>query len=185
MKKNRKISTKAIVFSAVSISLSTVLANYVKLPSLPFGGSATLFSMLFVALPGYFFGPVVGITAAVSHGILQLISNPYVIHPVQVILDYLLAFGALGFSGFFCRKKNGLLTGYIVGVLGRFVFSSVSGLIFFTEYTKVLSENAAAVWASVLYNISYLFPEMILTIIVLLIPPVRNGVKYIKKIAVE
>lgn len=183
MQKNKRFTTKAIVFSAVCIALSTILANYVKLPSLPFGGSATLFSMFFVAFPGYIFGPLVGISAAVAHGMIQLISNPYVIHPIQLILDYILAFGALGLSGFFSNKKNGMITGYLMGVLGRFFFSTISGLIFFTEYTNLASENLAAVWASVFYNISYMLPEAAVTIAVLLIPPVRNGIKYIKKIA--
>lgn len=181
----KKFTTKKIVFSAVCIALSTVVSNFIKLPSLPFGGSTTLFGMLFATLPGYFFGPVVGIFAAVSHGIIQFLSNPYAIHPLQVLLDYPLAFGALGLSGFFSQKKNGLRIGFSFGLFFRFVFSTLSGLVFFTEYTKGFSANAAAVWASVAYNLSYMLPEYILTMIVLLLPPVKNGMGYIKRIVNE
>ena len=130
----KKVTTKQIVFSAMAIALATVVATVIKLPSLPNGGSVTLFSMLLVSLVGYWYGPTVGIIAAVGFGILQFITGPYVVHPVQVIIDYPLAFGALGFSGFFSGKKNGLLKGYLAGVLGRFFFASVSGLIFYTVY---------------------------------------------------
>jgi len=115
-----KRNTKALVFSAVSVALATVIATVLKLPSLPFGGSVTLFSMLLICLVGYWYGPAVGLTAAVAYGILQFITGPYVVHPLQVLLDYPLAFGALGLSGFFHRKKHGLLLGYIAGVAGRF-----------------------------------------------------------------
>ena len=91
----KSISTKQIVFSAMAIALATVIATVIKLPSLPNGGSVTLFSMLLVTLVGYWYGPATGVIAAVAYGILQFITGPYVVHPLQVIIDYPLAFGAL------------------------------------------------------------------------------------------
>ncbi len=180
MSKNR-ITTRSICFCAATIALATVTANFVKLPSLPFGGSCTLFSMLFVTLAGYWFGPVTGICAAVAHGLIQFVSNPYFIHPVQVLLDYLLAFGALGLSGFFCNKKNGLIKGYSLGVFGRFVFVCISGVIFYTSYTSGVKDNVAAVWAGIVYNMSYILPEYVITIIILMIPAVKKALLYVKK----
>ncbi len=179
----RKITTKQVVFSAMAIALATVISTVVKLPSLPNGGSITLFSMLVVTLIGYWYGPVTGIIAAVTYGILQFIMGPYVVHPAQVLLDYPLAFGALGLSGFFCNKKNGLLLGYVAGVFGRFFWHMVSGLIFYTEYVGSFQGNAAAVWASTLYNLSYILPEAILTIILISIPAVKKGLNSIKAMA--
>ena len=167
----------------MAIALATVIAVVIKLPSLPNGGSVTLFSMLIVTLVGYWYGPVVGITAAVAYGILQFITGPYVVHPAQVILDYPLAFGALGLSGFFKDKKNGLLTGYIVGVIGRFFWAMVSGLIFYTEYVDSLQGNMAAIWASTAYNLSYLLPEAVLTIILISLPAVKKAMGSIKAMA--
>lgn len=179
----KKITTRQIVFSAMAIALATVIAVVIKLPSLPNGGSVTLFSMLIVTLVGYWYGPVVGITAAVAYGILQFITGPYVVHPAQVILDYPLAFGALGLFGFFKDKKNGLLTGYIVGVIGRFFWAMVSGLIFYTEYVDSLQGNMAAIWASTAYNLSYLLPEAVLTIILISLPAVKKAMGSIKAMA--
>ena len=177
-------TTKKLVFSAAAIALATVISVVIKLPSLPNGGSVTLFSMLCICLVGYWYGLKTGLTAAVAYGILQVITGPYVVHPAQVLLDYPLAFGALGLSGLFSNAKNGLVKGYIVGVLGRYVMHMISGLIFYTAYTGDFAGNAAAIWASTLYNMSYIFPEAILTLILLAIPAVRKGLDSVKRMAV-
>ena len=184
MSKEKKFTTKKLVFAALAIALATVVATGIKLPSLPNGGSVTLFSMLLVTLVGYWYGPVIGIVAAVAFGILQFITGPYVVHPIQVIIDYPLAFGALGFSGFFSNKKNGLLKGYLAGVIGRFFFASVSGLIFYTVYVDAFSENMVAVWASLVYNMTYILPEATITIILISLPAVKNALSQIKDLAV-
>ena len=185
MSKEKKITTKQLVFAAMAIALATVVATMIKLPSLPNGGSVTLFSMLLVTLVGYWYGPVVGITAAVGFGVLQFITGPYVVHPLQVIIDYPLAFGALGCSGFFANQKNGLLKGYIAGVLGRFFFASLSGLIFYTVYVESMGENMIAMWASLVYNMTYILPEAVITIILISVPSVKNALARIKEMALQ
>ena len=167
----------------MAIALATVVATVIKLPSLPNGGSVTLFSMLLVTLVGYWYGPVVGITAAIGFGILQFITGPYVVHPIQVMIDYPLAFGALGCSGFFSNKKNGLLKGYLAGVMGRFFFASLSGLIFYTVYVDAFSENMVAIWASLVYNMTYILPEAVMTVILISLPAVKNALAKIKELA--
>lgn len=183
MSKEKRITTKQIVFAAMAIALATVISVVIKLPSLPNGGSVTLFSMLLVTLVGYWYGPVVGITAAIGYGILQFITGPYVVHPIQVVIDYPMAFGALGISGFFANQKNGLLKGYLAGVAGRFFFASVSGLIFYTVYVESLGENMVAIWASLVYNMTYIVPEAVLTVILISIPAVKTALGRIKEMA--
>lgn len=174
---------REIVFSAIAIALATVVSVVLKLPSLPFGGSVTLFSMLIMCLPGYWFGLRTGLIAALAYGTLQLLFDPYIVHPLQLLLDYPLAFGALGLSGLFYKSKNGLLIGYIVGVAGRFVMHMISGLIYFTEYVPDLKGNIAAVWGSTLYNMSYIVPELVITCILLALPPVAALMKRLKMMA--
>ena len=106
-----RFTAKVITFSAIALALATVIATFVKFKG-PFwfnGGSITLFSMLIICMIGYWYGPAIGLTAAFAYSILQFITGPYVMHPAQVILDYPLAFTSLGLSGFFYKKKNGLL----------------------------------------------------------------------------
>ena len=184
MRKN-PFAIKQIVFSGAAIALATVIATVIKLPSLPNGGSVTLFSMLIVCLIGYWYGIKTGIIAAFAYGILQFITGPYVVHPVQVLLDYPLAFAALGLSGLFSNSRNGLLKGYFAGVAGRFLFHEISGLIFYTTYLGGFGDNLTAIWASTVYNLSYILPEAILTCILLLIPAVSSAMKRLKALAVS
>lgn len=182
----KKFDTKVLVYSAVAIALGTAL-SFVKIPiptifPLVNGGSVTLLSMLMVVLIGYWFGPVQGLLSAMTYGILQLILGPYVIHPVQLIFDYILAFGMLGLSGFFRRGKYGLTVGYLVAVSGRFVFAFLSGYIFFGEYAP---EGIGPIFYSAYYNMSYLVPEAVITIALLMLPPVRNAIKQVGKAALN
>ncbi len=182
---SKKITTKQLVFSAMAIALATVISVAIKLPSLPFGGSVTAFSMLLICLIGYWYGPKIGIAAATAYGILQFIVGPYFIHPLQVLLDFPLAFGALGLSGFFFNAKHGLLKGYLLGVFGRFVFHCISGIIFYTTYVGDFGGNVAAIWSGIVYNMSYLAPEAVITSILIAIPPVSKALGYIKALAVS
>lgn len=180
-----KITTKQIVFSAMAIALATVISVVIKLPSLPNGGSVTLFSMLIICLIGYWYGPKISIPAALAYGILQFITGPYAIHPLQVALDYPLAFGALGLSGFFSNSKHGLIKGFIAGSMGRLLMHCISGIIFYTTYVGDVIGNITAIWAGILYNMSYVIPEVILTLILLALPPVRNAFAELKKMALN
>lgn len=175
-----KFSVKQLVFSSVAMALALV-TSYFKFFELPMGGSITLFSMLFIVLIGYWYGPKAGLLTAVAYGLLQFVLDPIFYTPVQMIVDYPLAFGALGLSGFFSGKKHGLITGYIVGVLGRYFFAFLSGLIFFASYA-VGSGLSAPVY-SLAYNGMYIIPEAVITIIVLALPPVAHALKQVKSIA--
>ena len=176
-------TTKKLVFSAAAIALATVISVVIKLPSLPNGGSVTLFSMLCICLVGYWYGLKTGLTAAVAYGILQFITGPYVVHPAQVLLDYPLAFGALGLSGLFSNAKNGLVKGYIAGVLGRYFFAFLSGMIFFGAYAADYGMSAPVY--SLVYNGIYLSVEAVLTLIILYLPPVKKVMGQLKTMATQ
>ena len=175
----KKLSRKQIVFSAMAIALAFIMSN-IKLFRMPMGGSVTLFSMFFITLIGYWYGPVAGILVGVSYGLLQLIIDPYIISLPQLLVDYPFAFGALGISGFFNRQKYGLLTGYIAGVLGRYIFAILSGVIFFGMYAP---EGMSPLAYSMAYNGGYLGAEAALTIIVLLVPAVRKALEQSRQLA--
>lgn len=178
----RKITTKMLVTSAVAIALAMVTSN-IKLIDMPMGGSVTLCSMLFVCMIGYFYGPYVGFVASVAYGILQFIFGGYMLNIPQVLVDYLFSFGILGVSGFFKNRKYGLMTGYLAGVLGRYFFAFLSGMIFFGEYAA--DYNMTAPVYSLLYNGAYLGLEALITVIIIVIPPVAKGIDYVKRMVTE
>ena len=102
---NSKGNLYSLVLCAILIALSFVL-GMVKIIPMPYGGSITLFSMLAATLTGYFCGPKWGLTSGVALGLLNLIIDPVILFPMQVLLDYVLAFGCLGLSGFFSNRKT-------------------------------------------------------------------------------
>ena len=176
-KRSPKLSVQQLAFCAVSIALGTVLSN-IKVFSFPMGGSITLLSMLVICLPGYWFGLGAGILTGVAYGVLQMLFDPYILFPAQLVVDYLLAFGALGLSGLFSKCGRGLIPGYIVGVLGRYFFAVLSGWIFFGMYAW---EGWNPLPYSLVYNAIYIFSEAAITILVLLLPPVRKALELVKK----
>ena len=118
--------------------------------------------------------------SGLAYGILQLIIDPYVLFPVQLVLDYFLAFGAFGLSGLFANAKAGLAKGYITGILGRYACTVLSGWIFFGSYAW---EGWGALPYSIVYNAIYIFAEAAATLVILSVPAVRNGIGRIKAMA--
>lgn len=179
--KKAALTTKQLVYSAVAIALAIVCSK-IKLFEMPMGGSVTLLSMLFIVLIAYWYGPYVGIMTAVAYGLVQFVTEPIFYTIPQMLLDYPLAFGALGLAGFFHKKKWGLQIGYAVGVFGRFVFATISGVVFFGSYTPVGMSPLAY---SAGYQASYLLPEAIVTLILISVPPVAAAITRIKRQAAE
>ena len=178
-KEEKRLSTLQITFCALSMALAMVL-SFVKFFSLPFGGSITLLSMLFICLPGYWYGVRVGITAGVAYGLLQFVIEPVFYSLPQMLIDYPLAFGALGLCGACHRLRYGLPIGYLVGIFGRFVFAVLSGVVFFGSYAP---EGMPVLLYSIIYNGSYIGLEGAITLILLVLPPVQKGMDAVKKMA--
>lgn len=175
-KKEKKFDIKSLTISALMIALAILLGN-IKMFEMPQGGSVTLFSILPIVLCGYILGTKCGILAGIGAGLLNLILGPYVVHPVQLLLDYPMAFGALGLSGLMSSSKNGLTKGYILGILGRFICAFLSGWIFFGSYAP---ESFNAVTWSLWYNFTYLAAEGALTLLVINLPPVKKALESLK-----
>lgn len=178
--KKKKFSAKQLTFSAMAIALATI-TSMLKLWDMPMGGSVTLFSMLFITLIGNWYGLGVGLTTSIAYGILQLVTGPYIISFPQMLLDYIFAFGALGLSGVFSKSKNGIVKGYLLAIFGRFVFSTLSGYIFFPTFMPEFFDNA--ILYSMCYNGAYIGAEAILTLFVFSLPPINKALLYVKKMA--
>lgn len=178
----KKFSTKQLVFSAAAMALGMV-TSMIKLIDMPMGGSVTPCSMLFICLIGYMFGLRTGLMSAIAYGVLQLVVDPYIIGIPQLFTDYIFGFGALGLSGVFANKKRGLLCGYLLGVLGRYFFTFLSGMIFFGS--NAANYNMSAPIYSLAYNGAYLGLEAVITIIIIMLPPVEKGLAKVKAMANE
>ena len=178
--KSHKLSTNQLVFCDMAMALATV-TSILKIWRMPMGGSVTLLSMLFISLIGYWFGLRTGLLTAIAYGLLQLIIDPYVISLPQLFIDYIFAFGALGFSGLFTNSKNGLYKGYIASVFGRFMFAFISGVAFFGS--SAAGYGMSVPIYSICYNGAYIFTEAMITLIVIALPPVKDALNRLKLLA--
>ena len=111
---------------------------------------------------------------------MQLLLEPYIYAPLQVILDYPLAFGMLGLCGFFANSKHGFLKGYLLGVFGRYLCHVISGYLFFAEYAP---DGVNPLVYTLLYNATYIVPETIITVILLLLPVMVKAIQQVKVMA--
>ena len=118
-KKGSASDTKQLAYAGVCIATAFAL-SYVKFFSLPMGGSVTLVSMLPIMLYAYMFGAKRGVLVGVIYGLLQCIQSPQIYEPVQVLLDYPIAFGALGLAGIFKGMKGlkgNMLLEFVLGMV--------------------------------------------------------------------
>lgn len=168
--KNKKLDVKALAVSALLVALAVVL-NQITLFNMPQGGSVTVFSMIPIVLCAYIYGVRRGLMAGMVVGLISLVFHPYVIHPIQLLLDYPLAFGALALGGFIATGKYGMIKGYIFGVVCRYICAVLSGAIFFGSYAP--AGFNAWTW-SFWYNCTYLGIEAIFSVALLCIPQVRK-----------
>jgi len=157
-------SVPLVAEMGVAIALSVVL-GYVRLYTMPQGGSVSLemVPVIFVAVRR---GLVPGVATGVVFGLLQLIlPGAFIYHPMQAALDYPLAYAAVGLAGLVRVGGWRTLTGAVAaGCAARFVFHFLSGLVFFATYAPAWE----APWLySITYNLLFLVPEAVLTVVVL------------------
>jgi thiamine transporter len=173
LRKNEKFNTKKLTYASLCIALSFIL-SYIRLYHWPQGGSITPGSMIPLMLFAFLFGPVEGILAGFVYGILQLIQDPFIVHWFQVLLDYPLAFGALGLAGYF---RNNFSVGVIFGGLGRMFFHFLSGVFFFGSYAP---PNMSPVLYSLVVNGTIIGSEVLICLVISFIPQFKHAIAKIK-----
>ena len=164
--------TRMIAEAGVAIAIAQVL-SFITLFHVPQGGSIKAASLVPLMIFAYRWGGTRGIWAGVVYGVLHfLLGFKSSIHYLSIILDYLVAYGAIGVCGYFKDNITGLVSGSIVAIALRWFASVTSGAVVFASYAPQ-GQNP---WIySMIYNASYMIPDGILNIIVLLF--VYQGVK--------
>ena len=178
--KKSQWTTRRLAYAAMCIAIAFVL-SCIKLFRMPQGGSVTPAAMLPLILFCMACGPVQGLAVGCAFGLLQLIEDPFVIHPVQLILDYPAAYGAMCVA---ClanllpekAKRFRLPLGVALGYLARLVMAVLSGVIFFAEYAG----DQNVILYSLGYNAAYLAPEMVIAMLISLIPGMARLVETIR-----
>jgi thiamine transporter len=165
--KKTKLTTQMLVYIALMLSL-TIILHQLRLFHFPQGGSLTLGSMLPIMLISYRFGPSVGAMTGFLYGFMNLLLDPFILHPVQVIFDYPLPFMAIGLAGL---MKNNLYLGVLLGFAGRFLCHFISGIVFFSSYAP---EGMSPIIYSLTVNGSLIGAECLICLIIVKLLPIRR-----------
>lgn len=180
---NTRLSAKRLALCGVCLALGFIL-SYIKF-EMPYGGSVTAFSMFCICIIGYFYGIKAGLLSAVAYSILQFFQSggSYMLSPFQVCCDYFFAFTALGITGFFYRKENKFVTGYLLSIIVRGLFHTIGGYLYWMDYMPDNFPKSIAVLYPIVYNYSYILLEGMITIVLLQIPAVKKMFKRLQTIA--
>ena len=155
----RQWSAKTVAYAALSIALSYVLSCF-RLYRMPTGGSITPGSMLPLMLFSAAFGVGPGLLAGLTYGALQYLQGGWFLNVWQFLLDYLLAYGALGLAGLARKlpKRWGLYAAIVIAAVVRALSATLAGYMFWDT----------AFWASLVYNGTYLIPDTLICIVLAL-----------------
>ncbi len=163
--------------TAAAVALATVLGLIkIPLPQLINGGSVSL-ETLPVLIVACRHGARVGLLTGVGLAVINLLLEPVVVHPAQVLLDYPLAYGGLGWVAGLIGQVPGpaaaapewlarvrVVAAMVAGNSARLAAHFASGTIFFAAYAP----PGQAAWIySLVYNASYLGPQLLLHILLL------------------
>ena len=194
--------TKRLTESAMLIAISFVLELVSKMliPPLPFGGQVTLAMMLPVILISYRHGVAWGLLSGAAYSLLQMAAGAghvtaafqpgYVGEArmilngiIMCVLDYLLAYTALGLGGAFRRRldpRRALCAGTVLAISARYLCHVASGYILFSGWAEwFFTQEGFPAWGetlvstldphllglaySVVYNGMFMLPELVLT----------------------
>lgn len=181
MKKENIIRlTETAVFIALAVALSMV-----KIFKLPLGGSVTLVSMLPICILSFRYGVKWGFFSSFIYSLFQLMLGittdgllGWGLTPLMlvgcILFDYIIAFTVLGIAGAFKKMgEKGLYLGLTVAFLLRFASHIVSGYFIFAyldqwEIFGSTFVNKPLLY-SICYNGTYILPELIITIAVVVV----------------
>lgn len=157
MKKQWDIRVLAEIGVAAALGL---ILGMLRLYRGPQGGSITL-QMVPIFVVSFRHGVGPGAWAGTTMGILKLLLGAQIVHPLQLVMDYILPFALLGLAGLFGRRPA---LGVAVGSGARYVVHVLAGAIFWAAYAP---EGMNPWFYSITYNAGYLIPSAVLSGIVI------------------
>lgn len=198
MQTNQNQKILRLTESGILLAIGILIDTFLKFDATwLYGGSVTLCSMLPLVVIAYKYGPAWGSLAGVVHGLITMLisggragglaamieSNGGLTTFFWVmLLDYILAFAAIGLAGFapkFVKKVPAALSlGAVIGLLGRYLCHFLSGFFLFSSYAEwffgdqvpwggwfleTFHGNALSAVYSLIYNGLYMVPEIIIT----------------------
>jgi thiamine transporter len=162
-----EFSIHLIVNIALMLGLAIIL-HQIRLYHMPHGGSITLGGMVPLLLLAYRYGPGIGALGGFLFGLINMIQDPYILHPVQVLFDYPLPYMAMGLAGLFPQR---ILPGTALAFFTRLICHVISGVVFFASFAPA---GQSPLVYSLIFNGTYLVPEFIICAVILRLLPLER-----------
>ena len=185
----KNLSARTIAMAGITIALSFVLSLF-KIVPIAYGGGITIASVVPIAIFAYFYGFFPGLLSGLIFGLLQFISEPYLLTPLTFFLDYALPFIGISLIPI-CKKfvrseTRALILGLTVTYVIDFIFHFFSGIIYF-NYGYLIEGIPAgnAALYSLLYNLVYIGPDFAIAAVVTFILSKTKLISRLEKIAVS
>ena len=163
-----KNNLRRLCEGAVMVAIAQIL-SYLKLWEMPWGGSIVL-AMVPIILFSVRWGLGSGLLAGFVFGVLQfMFDGGFAIGWQSIVGDYLLAFTVLGLAGLMKGKKLGVFWGTLIGGFARFLVHYVVGATIWAAYMPdtFFGMTMTSPWIySLLYNIAYMGPNIIITLVI-------------------
>ena len=147
----------------LALALVAVLNLIPPIFKMPQGGSVTAGSMVPIFFVALRWGGPWGLLTGALGGLINFWIDPQYFHPVQWLLDYPVAFGALGVAGFFRRAAG---VGIVAGGALRFLAHVASGVVFFASFAP---PGMKPLLYSIIYNGSFMLPEIVISVVLTLL----------------
>lgn len=174
--KKVRLTRHTIVYVGLMLALSIILHQF-RIWHMPQGGSVTLGAMLPLILVSYRYGVGVGALGGFVYGMINLIQDPFLLHPLQVIFDYPLPYMVLGLAGI--SSKHRMLS-TVLAFLARFTCHFISGAVFFGSYAP--SGTSPYLYA-LTFNATYLLPEFLICFALLKVLPIPRLLEVMDKVS--
>lgn len=166
-----KIMATIGLCSAVAYVLS--LIQFIRMPQ---DGGISLVPMLPIMVISLIYGKGAGMTAGFVYSFLRLLMPPYIVSPVQFVLEYFVGNMVVGCAGMFGReKKSRIFLGCLVVTIIDFLIHYLVGVIYFGQFAGDMN----IWWYSFIYNAPTEGLEGIITCIVVVILPLERIFKTI------
>ena len=160
-------TTHMLINVALMLALTIVL-HQLRIFHMPQGGSVTIGGMIPLLFLTYRYGAGIGCLAGFLYGMMNLMQDAFILHPLQVLFDYPLPYMALSLAALFPAHR---MASTALAFLARFFCHIVSGVVFFASYAPA---GTSPLVYSLTFNATYLVPECLICFALLKVLPVER-----------
>ena len=165
-----KFTVNMLVYISLMLAF-TIILHQIRLYHFPQGGSITAGAMIPLLLLSYRYGIGTGTLAGFLYGLIDILQDPFILHPIQVLFDYPLPYMSLGLAALLPTHR---MLSTALAFLCRFACHLISGVVFFASYAP---EGMSAIMYSLTVNLSFMLPECLICFIILKVLPIDRLLK--------